>query len=74
MHLDAEIVVLGVLLRDRGGRFAHAEPDFEDLGRGAAEQPAEVERLGGEGLRRMTGRSSAWARRWAFEMRPWRNT
>ena len=43
VHLDAEIIVLGVPLRDRGGCLAHAEPDFEDLRGPAAEQPVQVE-------------------------------
>src|SRR6266581_556206 len=49
MHLDAEIVVLGMFLRDRRGGLAHAETDFEGLGRRAAEQAVQIERNGREG-------------------------
>jgi hypothetical protein len=43
VHLDAEIVVLGVLLRDRRSCLAHAEADFENLRSPAAEQALQVE-------------------------------
>ncbi len=43
VDFDPEIVVLGVFLRDRRGGLAHAEADFEDLGRRAAEQAVKVQ-------------------------------
>jgi len=42
VHLDAEIIVFRVRLRDRRSGLAHAETDLEDPGGGAAEQPVEV--------------------------------
>ena len=44
MDFDSEIVVLGMFPRDRRGGLAHAETDFEDPGRRAAEQAFQIER------------------------------
>src|SRR2546426_3739063 len=49
MDFDSEIVVLGMFLRDRRGGFAHAETDFEDPGRRAAEEVVQIERYRREG-------------------------
>src|SRR2546423_1783850 len=49
MDFDSKIVVLGMFLRDRRGRLTHAETDFEDPGRRAAEQAVQIERGRREG-------------------------
>ena len=49
VDFDSEIVVLGMFLRDRRGGLAHAETDFEDPGRRAAEQAVQIERDRREG-------------------------
>src|SRR5256885_10806412 len=49
MDLDSEIVVLGMFPRDRRGGLAHAETDFEDPRRRAAEHAVQVERDRREG-------------------------
>src|SRR5712691_4764195 len=48
MHFDAEIIVLGMLLRDCRGGLAHAEADLENLGRRAAEHAVQIKGDGGE--------------------------
>src|SRR5438552_68464 len=49
MDFDSEIVVLGMFLRDRRGGLTHAETDFEDPGRRAAEEALQIERSRREG-------------------------
>ena len=46
VHFDAQVVVLGVRLRDRGGGLAHAEADLEDRRGAAPEGRREIERAG----------------------------
>ena len=43
VHFDAEVVVLRMGRRDCGGGFAHAETDFQDFRRAAAECLVEID-------------------------------
>ena len=45
MHLDAEVIVAGMLRRDDRGRLAHAETDFKHLRRKAAKDAVKVDDL-----------------------------
>src|SRR3989338_1178776 len=49
MHLQCEVIVLGMRQRDGRGAVTHAETDFQDLRRRASEGLIQIERLRGVG-------------------------